>query len=144
MNRSGGAYTPAPERVRALAERLIAIPSVSPDPAAETQCARVLAEQLPTSLERGEWSTSDGRPVLWALLRGRSPRTVVLLGHYDTVGISEFAALGHPDRYVAFDTQALPALLARYARTAERTVAPEVLADLDEEARCPGTWLFGR
>src|SRR6185369_7813928 len=81
-------------RVRALTERLVALPSVSPDPAAERACAAAIRAALPAALEIGEWPTLDGRPVVWGLMRGASPRTVVMLTHYDTVGVEEYEALG--------------------------------------------------
>ena len=83
-----------PQRVRALAERLIAVSSVSPDPEGEAACARVLTESLPAGIERGSWLLPDGRPVVWGLLRGRASRTVLILGHFDTVGIEEYLGLG--------------------------------------------------
>jgi arginine utilization protein RocB len=136
--------TSKPDRAQgiALAERLIALPSVSPDPTGEKACAAAIRAALPKGMECGEWPTSDGRPVVWGLLRGSSPRALVLLTHYDTVGVDEFAALGGPEgagtafrsalvreRLLALDQGALPAALR---------------ADLEEERRAPGTWLFGR
>ncbi len=133
---------PGPDRLLALAERLVAIPSVSPDVRAETRCARALMEALPTGVERGAWATADGRPVIWALMQGRSPRTVILLGHYDTVGVSEFARLGSPlGEKIAFHPAALREwLLGGGPKEFDATTT----ADLDEERRRPGTWMFGR
>jgi arginine utilization protein RocB len=86
-----------PARVQALAQALIAIPSVSPDPIGERACAERLATELPAGAMSGRWLTADGRPVVWSLVRGRSSRTVMLLGHYDTVGVAEYAAFGAPE-----------------------------------------------
>lgn len=129
-------------RARALAERLIALPSVSPDPAAEAACAAAIRAALPPGLETGEWRTGDGRPVVWAHLPGPSARTVLLLTHYDTVGVDEFAALGDPGgERVAFQ----PAVLRERLLALDPTRLPEaVAADLAEERKAPGTWLFGR
>src|SRR5262245_37403051 len=83
-----------PARVRALAEALIAIPSISPDPRGERACADRLARELPAQAASGRWFTTDGRPVVWSLVQGRSSRTLLLLGHYDTVGVAEYATFG--------------------------------------------------
>ena len=133
---------PDPARAREIAHRLIRAPSVSPDVAAETRCARVLAGFLPLGLVAGEWLTRDGRPAIWALLRGRSPRTVVMLGHYDTVDVAEYAALG--DSGVACDPEELLARFRAWMRDAGSELPARVRADLEEEERHPGTWLFGR
>lgn len=131
--------------VRALAERLIAVRSVSPDPGAEALCAETLADALPPAVEHGMWPAADGRPVVWARLAGRRAATpaLILLGHYDTVDVAEFAALNDAaGEAVAFDPARLRALLVERA---ERGTLPEpVLRDVREEIRHPGTWMFGR
>jgi len=129
-----------PRRTQALAERLIAIPSVSPDRSAEGRCAAAIRDALPAGLEQGEWLTEDGRPVLWAILRGRSPRTLLLLTHYDTVGIDEYGALT-AGADVAFRPEALR---ERFLGLDPRSLPRAVRDDLDHERREPGTWLFGR
>ena len=132
-----------PVAVRTLAERLVAIPSVSPDVAGEKRCAQALIESLPPGLEHGRWATADGRPVVWARVRGRTPRTLVLLGHCDTVGHDEYAALGAPaGAAIALDPAALREWLT--SQGAAREVSPTVEADIAEEWRHPGTWMFGR
>jgi len=131
-----------PARVRALAERLVAVPSVSPDPAGESACADALLEALPAGLESGTWALPDGRRTIWALLRGRSPRTVLLLGHLDTVGVGEYAALGAEEgERIAFAPEALRSRLLVAGRGHP---SPLVRGDVDEESRNPATWLFGR
>jgi arginine utilization protein RocB len=127
-------------RALALAERLIAIPSVSPDPLAERRCAAAIREALPARLEQGEWLTADGRPVVWAILRGGSPRTVAMLTHYDTVGIDEYRLLAS-DAEVAFRPQALR---ERFLDLDARSLPAAVREDLARERQAPGTWLFGR
>jgi arginine utilization protein RocB len=67
------------------------------------------------------------RPVVWGLRRGRSSRTVILEGHYDTVEI---------DCYGLLKPYALtPALLKQHMKPED----PQVGEDLDDEA-----WGFGR
>ncbi len=133
-----------PEDVEALTRRLVAIRSVSPDPEGEAQCGDALASQLPADIPHGAWSTRDGRPVIWAMARGRTARTVILLGHYDTVGVDEFAALDDDrDAQIAFDPKRLRAtMLERQARGLP--LPADMAADLEEEVRAPGSWMFGR
>ncbi len=144
------AAVPSAERVRALTERLVSFPSVSPDVVAETTCAAALRALLPAGLEQGEWYAPDGRPVVWARLRGRgagpgSRRMVLLLSHYDTVGVDEFATLGGRlgDR-IAFDPGALRELFLNYATDALSAGSHALLEDLAEERAHPGSWMFGR
>lgn len=131
-----------PHRVQTLAERLIAIPSVSPDPHAEALCAAAIHESIPATLERGAWLTPDRRPVVWAILPGRSSRAITVVTHYDTVGIDEYGALADPlGPQIAFRPEALRARLLAL----DSTRLPEVARrDLELERQAPGTWLFGR
>jgi len=70
------------------------------------------------------------RPVVWGLRPGRSPRTVVLLGHYDTVEIECYGAL----KPYATDPAALK------ARMREQEIRdPGLRRDLEDDA-----WGFGR
>ena len=134
-----------PAAIRALTVRLVACRSVSPDVPGETRCARELEAALPPEIERGEWRTRDGRPTVWALVPGRTPTTLVLLGHYDTVGVGEFASLGAPaGEAIAFDPFGLRQRLLRLAEDGASRFPAAGLADLHAEARAPGTWLFGR
>jgi arginine utilization protein RocB len=141
------AERPAIDRadVEALTRRLVAIPSISPDPDGEARCGDMLASHLPADIPHGVWSTRDGRPVVWALARGRkSAKTVILLGHYDTVGTDEFAALDEDQGgSLAFDPVRLRSVLLE-RRALGVTMPADLAADLDEEARAPGTWMFGR
>lgn len=131
-------------RVRALAERLVAVPSVSPDPAGEARCAEILRGLLPAGARHGTWPLADGRPCVWAHVPGGGPRTVLLLGHVDTVGVDEFAALDRAgSTALAFDPPALRERLL--ARAAERPPdEPRLARDLERERLHPGSWLFGR
>ncbi len=121
------------------------MPSVSPDVAAECACAAAIRESLPQEFESGFWPLADGRPVVWALHRGMNPDTVILLGHYDTVGIDEYASLGAPEgKRVALRPDALRRILLERGPR-ELDPADETLRmDLEEERAKPGTWLFGR
>src|SRR5262245_51267150 len=97
-----------PAAIRALTARLVACPSVSPDVEGETRCAREIESALPSGAEKGSWQTADGRPIPWCFVPGTTLETVVLLSHYDTVGVAEFAQLGDPrGAAIAFDPEAL-------------------------------------
>jgi arginine utilization protein RocB len=130
--------------VREIAESLIAIPSVSPDVEAETRCARALESALPDRVEKGVWPTPDGRPVVWALAPGASPRTIVLLGHYDTVGFDVAGAIGSDVPFAEpFDSKFRRDVLeATLLSDVHGTT--ELRRDVEEERRQPGTWMFGR
>jgi arginine utilization protein RocB len=70
------------------------------------------------------------RPVVWGLRRGRSRRTVILEGHYDTVEIDCYGAL----KPFALEPAALR------SRMREQGIRdPELARDLEDEA-----WGFGR
>jgi arginine utilization protein RocB len=139
-----------PGRVRALAEQLIALPSVSPDEAGETRCGRALLDALPAGLERGAWRLRDGREVVWARLRptdrrANGPRrTLLLLGHHDTVGVSEYERLGAPEgAVVAFQPHRLRDVIEHRAALAGG-VSPEALPVLRADLRAGEDWMFGR
>jgi len=132
-----------PAAVRALAERLIAISSVSPDPTGEARCAKAVLEALPAGIESGTWPTRDGRPVVWVRVRGRSRRTLILLGHFDTVGYHEYASLGAPAHdLIALDPAALRERIV--SEGAGSDSGTRIERDIAEEWRRPGTWMFGR
>src|SRR5262245_42286736 len=96
------------ERARQLTERLVSLPSVSPDVAAESALAHALLAETGPGLEAGVWPTPDGRPVVHVRLPGRSAKTALLLAHYDTVGVDEYAALDDPaGAAIAFDPEGL-------------------------------------
>ena len=135
---------------RSLAERLIAIPSVSPDPAGETRCGRALVDALPEGVERGAWRLRDRREIVWARLRGGAPfagrarRMVILLGHHDTVGVGEYARLGAAEgTLVAFQPHRMREVLEERAADVVG-ISPEVLPALRDALAAGDDWLFGR
>ena len=133
---------PSSDDVRALTERLIETPSVSPDPVAENRIAAMLLDAMPEGVERGTWPLEDGRRVVWGRLRGGGRRALLVLGHFDTVGVEEYADLGDPGAALAFRPRELRERLIESGGAPGRS--PTLASDLEEERRRPGTWLFGR
>src|SRR2546428_2080089 len=123
-----------PSAIRALTLRLVGCRSVSPDVIGETRCAREIQAALPDRAEHGQWRTPDGRPVVWAYSPGTTGAAVVLLGHYDTVGVGEFGALGDPlGEDVAFDPAALRERLIERLNAGAPLFGSEQVADLIAE-----------
>jgi len=113
--------------------------------AGQSRCAREIEAALPAGVERGEWRTPDGRPIVWAHSPGTTRATVVLLGHYDTVGFGEFGALGDPlGEEVALHPPELRERLIERLNAGAPLFGSEQIADLRDEQRESGTWLFGR
>lgn len=138
--------------VRAITKALVAIPTISPDPVGEMACAREIAAQLQagTGLEANFWPTGDGRVNVACLLRGEATpnhgRTVLLMGHFDTVGVDEFRALDPQNSgHIAFDPDRLrTALLTKLSqgRTSYEEDVWQDIREVDEHGE--PVWLFGR
>lgn len=120
--------------------RLVRIRSVSPGDAENR-----VADEVLSILREGGLDTlytesglepieSDpyGRHNAYAFLRGASPKTVVLLGHIDTVGTDDYGPL----EPWALDPEALAERQDELA-----LLAPEITLDLEAY---PGDWMFGR
>lgn len=128
------------DTVRELTKRLVAIRSVSPDQG-ENDVARAVVRLL-TEDGLADAYTSigldpiagdpHGRHNAYAFLRGASPRTVVLLGHIDTVNTGDYGPL---EPY-ALDPDALDAHQDELA-----ALTPGLADDLAEH---PGDWMLGR
>lgn len=127
----------------------MAFPSVSPSPEAENRCAERIAELLAVgrdSLQPIFWNTPDRRKNAACLLKSRHPqnsgKTVILMSHFDTIGVDDFARFGDAD--IAFD----PDRLALEIKT--RLDAKTKLGELDDSERSAiralksGEWTFGR
>jgi arginine utilization protein RocB len=88
------------DEVRRMTEALVAIRSVSPNAENENKCAEQIKAFLSegTELEPELWPTSDGRHNVACILEGGNPankgKTIILVGHYDTVDIKEYSHLG--------------------------------------------------
>lgn len=74
-------------------------------------------------------SDPHGRDVVYGIIKGSGPKTVVLMGHYDVVGVEDYGKI----KEFAFDIDALPEKLKG--------------VKLDESATADllsGEWIFGR
>jgi arginine utilization protein RocB len=126
--------------VRDYTLRLVRVRGVSPAPdenRVAEEVLRILREHgLDTAYTESGLDPIAGDPYgrhnAYAFLRGASQKTVVLLGHIDTVGTEDYGAL---EPY-ALDPEALAEHLDKLAR-----LAPEIEPDLEEH---PGDWMFGR
>ena len=115
---------------------LVAISSVSPG-AGETRASLEVLRLLRDGLE--DTYTESGldrlpddphsRANAYALIRGTSPLTVVMLGHLDTVGTSDFGVLEH----LALSPDGLAANFEEL-----RGIAPEI------DGFEPSEWMYGR
>lgn len=128
------------EEVRRITLALVRIRSVSPgegEIAVAHEVLRLLHDSeledtyTASGLDLIDHDTLD-RQNAYAFLRGQSARTIVLLGHIDTVGMQDYGIL----EPWASDPDALAERLDALA-----TLAPEIRADLSDQ---PGDWMFGR
>ena len=129
--------------VERLTKALVNIRSVNKEPAGESAAAKYVYDYymgLPYFKERPQqvryFQSKDDfytRHSTMAYVKGTknggSPKTVLLIGHIDTVGIDDYGAI----KDYACDPDRLPEML----RTVE--LPPEVLADLES-----GEYMFGR
>ena len=132
------------DTVREMTETLVSIPSVSPSAEGENRCAEKIREMLAVdSLVPTFWETNDGRKNVVCLLKSDNPnntgRTIVLMSHFDTVGVEDFARFG--DSNIACQ----PDELAKVMRsTLEQK---DLLTESEESALTAlqsGEWMFGR
>lgn len=128
------------DEVRRYTTQLVAVDSVSPGQG-EIVAAREVLGLLHEDGLRDTYTASGldavegdahGRQNAFAFLRGRSAKTLVLLGHIDTVGIEDYGSLAEWAR----DPQALT------ERQDQLAVMTPGLAD--DLAAHPGDWMLGR
>jgi arginine utilization protein RocB len=144
--RDGGSHRPDEAadwfaEARATTEALVRVRSVSPDRVGENAVAEEVVRLLTADGLQSAYTSVGLDPIAgdpferhnaFAFLKGKSPRTVVLLGHIDTVGTADYGPL---EPY-ATDPAALAAHLEELA-----ALAPEVRPDLEAH---PDDWAFGR
>ena len=131
------------DKVKQLTEEMVAIPSINKEPGGESAVARYMQDfymSLPYFQAHPEqvkcFQTKNDFVVRHSTLayvkgtKGNSNRTVILIGHIDTVGVDDFGTI----REYAFRCEELPAKLR------ETFVLPqEVIDDIES-----GEYLFGR
>ena len=131
------------DKVKQLTEEMVAIPSINKEPGGESAVARYIQDfymSLPYFQAHPEqvkcFQTKNDFVVRHSTLayvkgtKGNSNRTVILIGHIDTVGVDDFGTI----REYAFRCEELPAKLR------ETFVLPqEVIDDIES-----GEYLFGR
>lgn len=137
--------------VRRFTEALMSIATISPDAAGENECAALIADLLSegNGLQPEMWLTNDGRANVACLLVGEHPQatkqTILLMGHYDTVGVKEFKALDPlTNGRIAFAPAQLRAVLTQKLSHSRTTDEEEVWQDLNEKVDGEWAWLFGR
>lgn len=135
-------YLDCYEEVKQLTKELVAIPSIVREPHGETSCAKYIYEYymgldyFKQHPERAKLlQTEDDfveRHSAYAYVKGtkdNSNRTVILIGHIDTVGVDDYGVY----REFAFDPEHLPEKLL------ELNISEEVREDI-----ASGEYLFGR
>lgn len=144
------------DEIREYTELLVSFPTVSPDAEGENACLRAIVHLLKSStdLQTTLWPTGDGRNSIACLLRGTHPsnsgRTVILMGHYDTVGVTEFEGLmaATDDDAIAFDVSGLRLALEAALQTRRSPDDEDAWHDLQgrwvSDERDEPAWMFGR
>lgn len=130
------------DEVKNLTKKLVNVPSIVRSNGGETNCAKKIYEyylDLPYFKENPErvkmFQTLNDeieRHCVIAMVKGTkgdSKKTVLLIGHLDTVGVDDFGTI----KEYAFDPDKLPALLR------ELNLSDEINADIDS-----GEYMFGR
>ncbi len=131
------------EEIKALTQELVAIPSVNKEPGGETRIAEFIRDyykKIPyfqahphqVKMVKTENDFVD-RHSTYAYVKGTkgtSSKTVILIGHIDTVGVDDYGSV----KEYAYDTQELPGKLEQAF-----DLSQEVLDDLHS-----GAYLFGR
>ncbi|MFN3490797.1 MAG: M20/M25/M40 family metallo-hydrolase [Anaerolineales bacterium] len=149
------------DEVLHLTKTLMTIPSISPNIADENKCADVIRDLVSAKYENGKrpevfsdfWFTEDGRKNFACLLKSKkkSNKTIILMGHFDTVGVDDFARYG--DANLAFQPDGLAEEMKKYFQS-KSSPAPaavlggEDLLSISEQSAWnhlqTGDWLFGR
>lgn len=135
-------YLDCYEEVKRITKELVAIPSIVREPGGESACAKKIYEyymELPYFKEHPDYTrmvqTEDDfvvRHSAYAYVKGTkgsSNRTILLIGHIDTVGVDDYG----PFKEAAFQPDILPEKLL------ELSVSDEVRADI-----ASGEYMFGR
>ena len=131
------------DEVKRLTSELVAIPSINKEPGGESAVACYVRDyflslpyfqknprQVMYFQTKNDFVERHSTLAYVKGTKGRSNRTVILIGHIDTVGVDDFGTI----REYAFKTEELPQKLKDTF-----ALAPEVVADIES-----GEYMFGR
>jgi arginine utilization protein RocB len=144
-----------------LTKTLMGIVSVSPNIEDENKCADVIRDLTLAPYQNGKqpdvfsefWFAEDGRKNFACLLRSKKKpnKTIILMAHFDTVGIDDFARYGNPE--IAFQPDKLAEAMKKYFESKSNPAPATVLGgddalSISEQSAWnhlqTGLWLFGR
>ncbi|MBL8100220.1 MAG: M20/M25/M40 family metallo-hydrolase [Anaerolineales bacterium] len=137
------------DEVLQLTKTLMGIASISPNIEDENKCVDVIRDLTLSNYENGKtpdvfsefWFTEDGRKNFACLLKSKkkSYKTIILMGHFDTVGVDDFARYG--DVNIAFHPEQLAEEMKKYFQSKNDLDISEQSAWTHLQS---GDWLFGR
>jgi arginine utilization protein RocB len=135
--------------VYSLTKTLMGIPSISPNVEDENKCADVIQDLTLAKYEDGTtpevisefWFAKDGRKNFACLLKSQKSvdKTIILMAHFDTVGIDDFARYGNLN--LAFQPEALAEEMKKYFQSKD---VLDIAENSAWQALQSGDWLFGR
>ena len=131
------------DEVKRLTQEMVAIPSINKEPGGETAVARYIydfymgldyfkehPERTKIFKTKNDFVDRHSTYAYVKGTKGNSNRTVILIGHLDTVGVDDFGTI----REYAFKCEELPEKLKETFKLSD-----EVLADIES-----GEYMFGR
>ncbi len=137
------------DEVLQLTKALMGISSISPNIEDENKCADAIRDLTLAPYQNGKqpdvlsgfWFTEDGRKNFACLLKSKknSGKTIILMGHFDTVGVDDFSRYGNVQ--IAFQPKQLAEEMKKHF---------QLKSDLDISEQSAwthlqtGDWLFGR
>lgn len=137
------------DEVLYLTKTLVGIKSISPNIEDENKCADVIRDLTLAKYENGKtpevvsdfWFSEDGRKNLACLLRSKkiSAKTIILMSHFDTVGVDDFSRYG--DTNLAFEPDKFLEEIKKYLQLKKDLDVSEISALNHVQT---GDWLFGR
>ncbi|MBL8050014.1 MAG: M20/M25/M40 family metallo-hydrolase [Anaerolineales bacterium] len=137
------------DEVLQLTKTLVGIPSISPNVEDENKCADAICDLVLKPYENEKspdvfsefWVAEDGRKNFACLLKSKkkSSKTIILMEHFDTVGVDDFARYGNVN--LAFQPDALADEMKKYFQAKDILDSAEKLAWTHLQS---GDWLFGR
>jgi arginine utilization protein RocB len=132
-----------------LTKTLMGTASISPNIADENRCADVIRDLTLASYQNGTspeffsdfWFAEDGRKNFACLLRSKrnSAKTIILMAHFDTVGVDDFAR--YRNMNIAFQPEQLAEEMKKYFQSKKSLDIAETSAWTHLQT---GDWLFGR